>query len=86
MVRTSLVTLLVLSLGAVGCTSYYIVRDPGSGATYFTTDYDQKESGAVTLEDEKTGAHVTIQSSEIREVDKDEYKAAMKAPPPSQVK
>jgi len=82
MTRMGLVSMLVLFLLAGGCTSYYIVKDPSSGMTYFTTDVDEKRSGAVTLEDEKTGAQVTIQNSEIRKVKKDAYKAAMLAPPP----
>jgi hypothetical protein len=83
MVRVGLVSIFVLSLLAVGCTSYYIVRVPGTGQSYFTTDIDHKRGGAVTLQDEKTGAEVTIQNSEIRRVHKDEYKAAMAAPPPA---
>jgi len=86
MFRPGLIALLALSLFAVGCANYYIIKDPGSGETYFTKEYDQRKSGAVTLEDEKTGAQITVQTSEIREVDKDEYKAAMKTSPPSQVK
>ena len=73
----------VLFLLAAGCTSYYIVKDPTSGVTYFTKDFDEKKSGAVTLKDEKTGAQVSIQNSEIKKVKKDEYKAAMAAPPPA---
>jgi len=83
MTRIGVVSMLVLFLLAGGCTSYYIVKDPTSGVTYFTKDFDEKKSGAVTLQDEKTGAKVSIQNSEIRKVKKDEYKAAMAAPPPA---
>ena len=83
MTRVGLVSMLVLFLLVGGCTSYYIIKDPSSGVTYFTTDFDEKRSVAVILEDEKTGAKVTIQNSEIRKVKKDEYNAAMLAPPPA---
>ncbi len=83
MVRYGTVLFVVLALAAAGCTSYYIVKDPASGKTYFTTEVEQMKGGAVKLKDQKTGAVVTIQNSEIREVDSGEYKATMNAPPPA---
>jgi hypothetical protein len=75
-----------LALGALGlwvvaisgCTTYYMVRDPSSGRTYYTTEIKPVgQGGAVKFKDEKTGAAVTIQSSEVKEIGSDEYKAAL---------
>jgi len=83
MVRYGTILFVALALAAAGCTSYYIVKDPASGKTYYTTKIEKMKGGAVELKDEKTGAVVTIQNSEIREVDSGEYKATMNAPPPA---
>jgi len=83
MVRTGMVVLVAMVLAAAGCTSYYIVKDPSTGKSYYTTDLKEMKGGSVKLKDEKTGAVVTIQNSEIREVDSGEYKATMNAPPPA---
>jgi hypothetical protein len=62
---------------SAGCTSYYRVTDPASGKEYYTTSVDEKgKSGAVKIKDERTGSFVTLQSSEVREISADEYKAA----------
>ena len=60
-----------------GCTTYYQVTDPGTGKTYFTTKLGQKQSGAVTLVDAKTGAKVTLQTSEVSQISKERFKEAM---------
>ncbi len=60
-----------------GCASYYRVTDPTSSATYYTKKVDEKISGAVSFTDEKTKTKVTIQSSEIKEISKDEFKASV---------
>lgn len=84
MIRIGTFLLVVISFLAVGCTSYYIVKDPSSGKAFYTTDLDQTRGGAVVLRDEKTGATVTLQNSEVKEVSKDEYKAALKAGSPAE--
>lgn len=83
MVRYGTALFVMLALAAAGCTSYYIVKDPASGKTYFTNEIEEMRGGAVKLKDEKSGAVVTIQNSEIREVDSGEYKAKLNAPPPA---
>ncbi len=61
-----------------GCTSYYQVTDPASGRTFYTTDVDQsKKGGFVEFTDAKTKAQVTLQSSEVTKISKDQYKAAV---------
>jgi len=72
----------ILCFTMVGCGSYYVVKDPASGRTYYTTDIDTLKSGAVKLQDEKSGAEVTLQNSEVREVSSKEYKAGLKTPAP----
>ncbi|MFI5224148.1 MAG: hypothetical protein ACHQX3_07905 [Nitrospirales bacterium] len=61
-----------------GCTNYYRVNDPAGNKEYYTTDIDQTRAGAITFKDEKSGSKVTLQSSEIKEISKDEFKAAVK--------
>jgi hypothetical protein len=69
----------------MACSStYYQVRDPGSGSTYYTTDIEDEDGGAVSLKDARTNAHVTIQNSEVMELTGDQYDAAIRtitAPP-----
>ena len=66
--------LLALSV-LTGCTSYYRVRDPQSGKVYYTRDLDRNRSGSVQFEDANSGSEITLQSSEVLEIDKDEYRA-----------
>ena len=45
---------------------------------YYPEEVEQtKSSGAVKLIDAKTGSQVNLQNSEIKEVTKDEFKAAV---------
>ena len=62
----------------VGCSNYYRVNDPAGNKQYYTKDIDQTKAGAVTFKDEKSGSKVTLQSSEIKEISKDEFNAAVK--------
>ena len=55
-----------------GCTSYYVITDPTTGKTYYTTDCTRSH-GATRFVDAKSGARVTIQSSEIREITQSEF-------------
>jgi uncharacterized protein YceK len=72
---------LCLALSLSGCTSYYRVTDPTSGKNYYTTEVkDAGRSGAVKVKDAKTGSMVTLQSSEVREISEEEYKAGLAAP------
>ncbi len=61
-----------------GCGGYYRVNDPAGDRHYYTTDIDQTKTGAITFKDEKGGSVVTLQSSEIKEISEDEFKAAVK--------
>lgn len=70
---------LILSLS--GCGTYYMVRDPAGRTDYYTTDIDSAGmSGAIKFKDERSGAVVTLQSSEVRKISKDEFAKATAAP------
>jgi hypothetical protein len=60
-----------------GCTTYYKVSDPGTGHEYYTTKVKKERGGAIKFDDEKTGSHVTMQSSVVKEISEDEYRAAV---------
>ena len=65
-----------------GCTDYYRVTDPASGKAYYATKVGEAgKAGAVRIKDEKTGSMVTLQSSEVKEISKQEYEAGIAAPP-----
>ena len=57
---------------------YYRVNDPAGDKQYYTTDIDKSRTGAITFKDEKSGSKVTLQSSEVKQISKDEFKAAVK--------
>lgn len=63
-----------------GC-SYYMVRDPGTGATYYTSDIDTPGSaGTVRFKDDRTKKEVTLQNSEVREISRSEYERGVSTP------
>jgi hypothetical protein len=72
---TRWVACLLLLCTAAGCTTYYRVTDQSSKRSYYTTDYDRTESGAIRFDDARTGATVTLQSSEIVEIPRREFEA-----------
>jgi hypothetical protein len=86
--RIRLVTVWILcglTAIAAGCTSYYRVTDPASGKSYYTTEISESgRAGAVKIKDAKSGGTITLQSSEVKEISEDEYKAGIsaKTPPP----
>ena len=76
---------LCLALSISGWTSYYRVTDPASGTNYYTTEVKETgRSGAVKIKDAKTGRTVTLQSSEVKEISEDDYKAGLAAQPAPQ--
>jgi hypothetical protein len=60
--------------------NYYKVNDPAGDRLYYTTEIEQSKAGAITFKDKKSGSKVTLQSSEVKEISEDEFKAALKAP------
>jgi hypothetical protein len=75
-IRVGTALALCAALGLMGCSTYYMVKDPGSGTEYYTTKV-KKSHNAVTFRDAKTSADVTLQSSQVLEVTKDQYQAAV---------
>lgn len=62
----------------VGCTHYYKVNDPAGQKEYYAKDVDTSKGGAVKIKDAKSGAVVTLQSSEVKEISEEEFNAAVK--------
>lgn len=77
-IGVSLCAVCVLAAILGGCTTYYRVNDPAGTKEYYTTDIDKAKSGAISFKDEKTGSEVRLQSSEVKEISKDEFNAAVK--------
>lgn len=56
-----------------GCTSYYRVTDLATGDNYYTSEVRHKSSGAVAFKDSRNGSEVTLQSSKIAKINKEEF-------------
>ena len=80
--KTTMIALGILCVMAgslAGCGgNYYRVNDPAGTKEYYTTDIDKTKAGAISFKDEKSGSVVTLQSSEVKEISEDEFKAAVK--------
>jgi len=64
-----------------GCGSnYYKVNDPAGERLYYTTEIEKSKAGAITFKDKKSGSKVTLQSSEVKDISKEEFEAGIKAP------
>lgn len=57
---------------------YYKVNNPVGDRQYYTTEIEQSKAGTITFKDKKSGSKVTLQSSEVKEISEDEFKAAVK--------
>lgn len=68
---------MLVLLFIVGCTSYHKVTDLSTGKVYYTTDINHKGSGSVDIKDGRTGARITLPSSEILKITKEEYKVGI---------
>lgn len=68
-----LLGLLLVCLVSVGCTTYYRVTDLNSGKNYYTTQVERERGGAVMFKDSRTGSEVTLQSTEITEVNQEQF-------------
>lgn len=65
----------VLLALCLGCSHRYRVTDPGNGHVYYTKDIDKRDSGAREFKDAKTNAEVTLQSSVVEKISKEEFAA-----------
>lgn len=78
--RLALPLLAVAAASLAGCTTYYKVTDATTQRAYYTTKVDDSKltSGAVRFTDAATGAEVTLQSSEVQKISKQQYDTAVK--------
>ena len=70
-----IVGLVVMPLLAACGGKYYEVTTAGGGKTYYTRDID-RDDGRLRFRDEVTGDKVRLESSEVREITRQEYKNA----------
>jgi uncharacterized protein YceK len=68
---TTLMLLLAMVLATAGCTTYYRVTDPASGRMYYTDEIKRNQQGTVQFRDAKSGADVTLPTSEVLEISSD---------------
>jgi uncharacterized membrane protein len=78
MVILTLVIGLALLSAVNGCTSYYMVKDPGNDKVYYTTQIDRNKSGSIRFVDENSQSVVTLQDSAVTEINSEEFKANTK--------
>jgi len=64
----SLAVSCLMLLAILGCGSYYKITDPTSKNVYYSKDFEKTKMGGLSFKDAKTGAIVTIQNSEIKEI------------------
>lgn len=70
-------TAIAAAVLVTGCASYYKVTDPSSGRTFYTEKVERgKGQTTIMFKDAKTGAEVTLPSSEVLEISSDEYDKA----------
>jgi len=58
--------------------NYYRVNDPAGDKLYYTTEIDQTKTGAITFKDKKSGSKVSLRSSEVKDISKEEFEAGVK--------
>jgi hypothetical protein len=67
---------LLLLSGCMG-KGYWMVNDPNTKTVYYTKQLDMLASGTVSFTDAQTGKMVHLQSSEVKKMTEDEFKAAV---------
>jgi len=72
--RLAILTVTIIIMMTIGCASYYRVTDPATGKDYYATTLERK-GGSVTFKDVNTNETVTLPSSEVLEISKDQFKA-----------
>lgn len=55
---------------------YYKVTDPASGKVFYTEEV-KRNGSAVEFKDAQTGGVTTLQNSQVEEIKKDQYEAAV---------
>ena len=72
--KITLTVFILLLLTACGG-GYYKVTDPSTDKVYYSKEVKQERGGAIKLMDANTGSMVTLQNSEVTEINKEEYNA-----------
>jgi hypothetical protein len=68
--RAVVIIACILCLAVAGCGAYYT-----SSKIYYTDGIKQKKGGAIEFKDSNTGSTVTLPSSEVLTINKEEFKA-----------
>jgi hypothetical protein len=68
----------LMLLAVSGCGSYYKITEPTSKNVYYSKDFEKTKMGGLSFKDAKTGAIVTIQNSEIKEISRDTFEEEVK--------
>ncbi len=58
--------------------TYYAIHDPITGRSYYAREIDRTRTGAISFHDEASGHRVTLSTSEIKEIDRREYRRAIR--------
>ncbi len=80
------ISVIFMLVSLTACTTYYVVKDSETGATYYTTELEVVKGGALKLTDQKSSAVVTLQHSDVTQVTSDEYKSGLNVPTPKKIK
>lgn len=75
--KMGMALLVALVLSACGG-GYFKVTEPVTGKIYYTDDLNREDNGSVRLVDAATGSSVTLQSSEVKEITSEEFRANTK--------
>ena len=71
--KNQMIIMMLCVLCFCGCSPYYRITDPSTENVYYTRDIKKLGSGAVKLEDERSGKTVTLQNSEVEKLAKEAY-------------
>ena len=77
LLRLGVAIFLLVGLSACGG-GYYKVTDPATDKVYYSSDVEEQKGGAIKLTDANTGSRVTLQNSEVTQINKEEFKANTK--------
>jgi hypothetical protein len=77
--KTFIILLAIVVCAGCGGGSYYKVTEPGSGKVFYTEEV-KRNGSAVEFKDATTGSVVTLQNSEVAEIDKTAYQSAVATP------
>ena len=55
------------------------MNHPTTDKVYYTKEIDKTKTGAITFKDEKSGSTVSLQSSEVKQISKEEFQAGLYA-------